>query len=123
MLRPIDINIDNAVAFSATGRIVLTDVDVAISVINNKLLKHDELSLYVEVESFKGIAIDALMRDIKFAIPHFNRFSKKAVITNKPWLQKIVSISDKLFPSIEIRQFGSYQKFQAKTWLAGELAN
>ncbi|MBL1294092.1 MAG: STAS/SEC14 domain-containing protein [Thiotrichales bacterium] len=116
-------NIDNAVAFSAAGRIIPEDVDVAISFINGKLLEHDELSLYVEVESFGGITMGALMRDIKFAIPHFNRFSKKAVITNKPWLQKVVSISDKLFPSIEIRQFESYQKFQAKTWLAGELAN
>lgn len=123
MLRPIDINIDNAVAFSAAGRIVLKDVDNAINVICDKLRDHDELSLYIEVESFNGIAMDALMRDIKFAVPNFSRFAKKAVITNKPWMQKAISVSEKLFPRIEVRYFDPYQKFQAKTWLAGELAN
>ena len=56
MLRPIDISIDNAVAFSAADKIVLEDIDVAINVISNKLRDYDELSLYIEVESFKGIA-------------------------------------------------------------------
>ncbi|MBL1433818.1 MAG: STAS/SEC14 domain-containing protein [Gammaproteobacteria bacterium] len=123
MLRPIDISIDNAVAFSAADKIVLEDIDVAINVISNKLRDYDELSLYIEVESFKGIALGALMRDIKFAIPNYNRFTKKAVVTNKPWLQKVISVSNKLFPRIEIRHFDSHQKFQAKTWLTGELAS
>ena len=57
------------------------------------------------------------MEDIRFAFPHLRNFEKKAVVSEKGWVEKLIDIGDKLFPSIEVRHFSFDQKDEAIKWV------
>ena len=68
------------------------------------------------MESFEGISIEAFFKDLKFAIKNFRKFDKKAVVTDKAWMQKLGNFSDKLFSSMEIKVFPFEETEEARNW-------
>ena len=75
------------------------------------------LRVYVEVEHLGGIAIEALLKDFKFALKHINHFEKKAVVCDSRWLTQLATMSNKLFPMIEVKCFPWSQQDQAREWV------
>ena len=94
-----------------------SDINEVIKAVEEKFLQSEQVSIYVEVDTFGGITLDALIADLKFALPNFKRFSKKAVITEKKWIERWIEIADPLFPSIQVRHFTHEQKAEAIAWL------
>ena len=117
MIELIETNSPKAVGVKICGKIEKSDVEDMIKAIEEKLEQGEKLGIYVEYEAFGGISLDALVEDIKFGIPNIKNFNKKAVVSGKDWLGKLVEISDKLFPSIEVRHYSLEEKEEAMEWV------
>ncbi len=117
MIELIDTNSPRAVALKICGKIEKSDIDAVINAVEKKLEHSEKLGVYVELESFGGISIDALVEDLMFGIPNVKHFDKKAVVSDKNWMEKLVEVGDKFFPSIEVRHFSPEEKEDAMDWV------
>ncbi|MFQ6028973.1 MAG: STAS/SEC14 domain-containing protein [Dehalococcoidia bacterium] len=117
MIELIDLHSPKGVGFKISGKIERPDLDRVIEAIEAKRGQDEKLGVYVELESFGGISLDALVEDIKFGLPKFSRFGKKAVVSGSDWLEKLAEVSDKLLPGIEVRHFSPEEKEEAQDWV------
>jgi hypothetical protein len=117
MIEMVDMKSDKAVGLVISGKIERADIDRVYERVNEKLAKVDKLSVYVELDQFKGISFDALIEDAKQGIPKLGKIEKKAVVTSAKWLEVFTKVGDKFFPSIEARHFTPEQKEEAMAWV------
>ncbi|WP_321401889.1 STAS/SEC14 domain-containing protein [Maridesulfovibrio sp.] len=99
------------------GKIREEDMKNVISACLEKMKTEERIAVYVEVLEMGGITFDALIEDLKFALPNLKRFSKKAVVSDSKWHEPLIKIGDKLFPSIEVRHFSPEQQEEALNWV------
>jgi hypothetical protein len=116
MIQMIPMPADHVIGVRMSGKMEKADIDRTAKAIEEKLTVHDKVNIYAEIESFEGISLEALVADIKFAFPHLRDFAKKAVVSEKHWIEKLVAIGDKWFPSVEVRHFSFDQKDEALKW-------
>jgi hypothetical protein len=117
MIELLDMGTPKAIGMRISGKIEKPDIDRVYAQAEEKLAQVDKFSVYVELESFRGIAFDALIEDAKKGIPMIGRLRKKAVVSDAKWLQVFTKVGDKLFPSIEARHFFPDQREQALAWV------
>lgn len=117
MIQLIPIPTDNVIGIRMSGKMEKADIEEITKAIEEKLTVHDKVNIYAEIESFEGISLEALVADMTFAFPHLHDFNKKAVVSEKHWIEQLVSIGDKLFPSVEVRHFSFDQKDDALRWV------
>ena len=114
MLEIIDIGIDDAVAFRWGGKVTEAEMKFVFSVLKEKIEDHGKISVYQEVESIGGVAIEGIVEKLKFlkefGLSHFNKI---VVVTDKKWVRKIAEIEDKIFMKIDIKCFSTDEKNQA----------
>jgi hypothetical protein len=46
-----------------------------------------------------------------------DKFEKEAIVSDKQWLETMIKLSDKLFPSVEVRYFSFENKADALAWV------
>ena len=114
----VQIEADNVIGIKIDGKIVKPDLEKVFTVVEEKLATHPKLRIYVEVESFEGISLDALIADLKFALPKMNKFERKAVVSDQGWMKPIIEVGDKLFPSIDVKLFTRAERDAALAWVA-----
>lgn len=117
MIEMIETHSPKVVALKICGKIEKPDIEKMIKAAQEKLEHSEKLNVYVEVESFGGFSVDALVQDVKFGVPNIKHFEKKAVVSNQDWMQKLVDISDKFFSSVEVRHFSPEEKEEAMEWV------
>lgn len=100
-----------------SGKIDKPDVDRVIAAVKARINAAEKLGVYVEVESFDGISFEALLEDLKFALPNLGKFKKKAVVSDTQWMETLTTISDRLFPNVEIKHFSLDRTAEAKSWI------
>lgn len=117
MLELIDMPADRVVGVRINGRIDTDSFDAMLDVINDRLSRHDRIRLYVELESLGGMSFEALFKDFRFALGTWRRFDREAVVTDRAWVQKILPIMDRLFPTIQIKVFDGDDRRLARQWI------
>ena len=95
-------------------RVVL---DAVAEALEAALAKHDKVRFYAEMETFGGVAMDALFQDLKFGLRHWQQFEREAVVTDRDWMRRLALLADKLLPSIEVKVFAGDDVDSAKTWI------
>jgi len=116
-MQRIPVEADDVIGVKVSGKIERQDMDAMIEVMKKMFEKHERISIYVEIESFGGISLPALVDDLKFALPNFKKFARKAVVSQIVWMEKWTPIADRLFPSIEVKHFPPEQKAAALKWI------
>jgi len=116
-MQRIPVEADDVIGVKVSGKIERQDMDAMIEVMKKMFEKHERISIYVEIESFGGISLPALVDDLKFALPNFKKFARKAVVSQIAWMEKWTPIADRLFPSIEVKHFPPEQKAAALKWI------
>jgi intergrase/recombinase len=116
MIDIISTNTDNVIGCKIDGKINREDIEKLANYIEDKLLKNKNLRVYVEVAKLEGISLEALFKNLRLGIKHFNDFDKKAVVTDTKWMKKVAAVADKIFPNIEVRCFSFEEKQKALEW-------
>jgi len=117
MIELMEMKAPNVIGIRITGRIEKADIERIRKEIDTRLAVFKKLRAYVELKSFEGITLDAVAEDLKLAFPHLRHFEKKAVVSDKGWIGKLVDVSDKLLPGIEARHFTFDRKREAIAWV------
>lgn len=118
MVTMIDIGIDKAVAYPIEGNITDADMELATSVLQEKIATYSDIFIYQEIKSFKGIAFDALVEKTKFFLKMgTSNIKRSAVITHKDWMHKIIDLEGKLFKNIDMKAFLTEDKDSAIKFL------
>lgn len=107
----------NVIGCKIIGKIETSDFEHVSSTAEEKLKKHQKLRVYTEIESLEGVSLEALVKNLQFTWQHFGDFEKEAIVSGEQWLEMLANISDRLFPSLEVRHFSPAQKDQALLWL------
>ncbi len=117
MAHIIPMEADNIVGMRVKGKLSEEDFDRIVTVIDERLTRHEKLRIYVEMESFGGMSLETFFKDVQFGLKRYDRFDKKAIVTDQAWVQKVVPVVDKLFPNIEVKAFPFEEKERAKEWV------
>lgn len=108
---------EDVVGYRISGMVHRADLAPVVTELERLLKHHDKLRVYVEVESFDGITLPALIEDLRFGLSNLRRFEREAIVSDKQWLARLAGIGDKLFPSIAVRHFSWEQKIEALAWV------
>ena len=117
MLTIIPTDSEQTVGFTITGRVESDDIDQAAQVIEEKLKTHDKLRIYAEIGHMQGMSFPALLKDLKFALKHFQDFEKEAIVADNKWWQRLAFVGNQLVPGIEVRCFSLSEKDTALQWI------
>ena len=117
MLTLIPFQDDRVVGARISGKITRPEFDIVAAALEEALARHDRVRFYVEMETFGGVAMDALFEDLKFGLRHWQQFEREAVVTDKDWMRRLGVLADKLLPSIEVKVFACDEQDSANAWI------
>ena len=118
MLELISIPIENAVAIRSSGSISQAEMAEVLTAAREKIAECVDIVIYEEIESLGSIAPGAILEKIKYLFDvGISNIRKVAVLTDKPWIGKVVELEDKLFRQIELRRFALDDKAAALAFL------
>ena len=120
MLKLIDIGIDNALAIQLSGKITESDMSMVLSAAKEKIERYGSIVILEKFDSFEGIEIAAIAEEFKYLFEvGMSNISKVAILTDKTWIERIVSIEDKIFKSVEMKCFSLEEQADAVQFLKG----
>ena len=106
MLEMMEIGIDNAVAFSMSGKITERDMSLVLSDAKKKIEQHGNIVLLERIDSFEGIELSAIVEEFEYIFKvGISNIKKAAVITDTKWIEMIVNIENRIFKNIEMKCF------------------
>ncbi|MFT4767040.1 MAG: hypothetical protein ACI8RN_000164 [Glaciecola sp.] len=119
MLEFVEFDVEDAVAWRISGKVTKEDMQLALEALRQKISAHGKVSVYQEIEGFSGVEFDAIMGKMQF-LSEFgvSLFKRIAVVTDKKWVQHIISWEDKVFRDIDMRAFGTEDRDRAFNFLA-----
>ncbi len=120
MIEIINFDEPNIIGFRLDSKIDNDGYDRAVTEIQQALDNNDKISIYAEVEKFGGLSIEKFFENfkVKFGfLKELDKFEKEAIVSDKQWLETMIKLSDKLFPSVEVRYFSFEDKEDALAWV------
>jgi len=118
MIELIPMEAEKVIGLRVDGKIEKPDIKAIEQAVEPKFAQFDRISIYVEVADLGGIALDALVEDLKFAFANLSHFEKKAVVSEHQWMDTLATFGDKLFPSLQVQHFGFDEKDTAIAWVS-----
>lgn len=119
MLEFVECDIEDTLAWRISGQITEADMRRALEALRERLQRFEKVCVYQEIESIGGAELDAMLEKLRFLREFgISNFRKVAVVTDKRWLQKVISLEDALFSSVQMRAFGSDERERAMNFLA-----
>lgn len=118
MIKLEEIGIENAVAFHVAGKITESDMDMAFAEMKEKIRLHTNIVLYEQIDSFGGVELAGIIDKFKYLFDMgISNITKVAIVTDKAWIEKIVTLEDKIFRRIEMKVFSIDDKALAIEFL------
>lgn len=119
MLEFLKFDVADAVAWRITGKVTEEDMERALDALRIRIEAHGQVSVYQEIDGFGGVELDAIMGKMQFLSEFgISKFKRIALVTDKQWLQRVVSWEDKVFKSIDMRAFAIEERDRAFNFLA-----
>jgi len=112
----IPVNEKNILAFKAGGKLTDADYQQFLPKLENLIRKYGCVSLYVELEDFKGWEPKAAWDDFQFGVKH-DRDARRIAIVGDNVLEHAGIALTNLFTSSEMRFFNKDASQQAWEWL------
>jgi stage II sporulation SpoAA-like protein len=108
---------DKVLGFRIEGKITGEMLEQMLAVVEAKLQEHPRARIYVEMPAFEGMSVEALYKDLKYGISHWNRFEREAVVTDQRRLEVMVGLADRLIPGVEVKVFPTSEADSARDWI------
>ncbi len=116
MFQEIPVNEKNIFAFKATGKLTDEDYQSFLPRLSTLIHKYGKLSLFIELEDFRGWEPKAAWDDMHWGLEHDQDFDRIAIVGDNRWMKFMVALAD-LFTDAEIRFFTRDNADKAWDWL------
>jgi hypothetical protein len=113
---------DHVAAYRLSGTVNESDFDRMITDVEAKLARHEKLGILADMRDFGEMTFRALLKDAQYELGNLfslKRFPREAVVTDKGWIETLVSISNALIPYCEIQSFKPADYDKALAWAGG----
>lgn len=121
MIETIPFEDERILGFRISGRVEVQDLLPVLDRINTLLAGDAPLRAYVEVADLEGVSLDAVMKDVGYAIKHFRslttRFERIAVVSSKTWIRRATQLESLFMPGTEERVFDEADVIAAQEWI------
>lgn len=117
MLTLIPFDDTRVVGARISGKITRPEFDSMVEKLEAVLEEHEKVRVYVELESFGGVAMNTLLEDLKFGIRHWADVERKVVVSDSDWVRRLASLASRLFSQIQVKVFERDQVDAAKAWV------
>lgn len=111
-------------AFRVEGELDVQDMKDSQEVIKPALESNAPFSLYLELAATEGVEAAAVQERLRFILSNFSdvigKVNKVALVTDKSWLQHLVSGVMTILPSIDQRSFTFEEQDEARRWVASQ---
>ena len=110
----------NIIGLKLDGAIDDEAFDAAIAAINHALDNNEKIRIYAEVTSIGGMSLETFFENIKVKsrlLRQVSQFEKEAIVSDKKWIETLIPIADKLFPTVEVRHFSFDEITEAQAWI------
>lgn len=106
MIKIVDIEIKNALAFQISGKITEIDMKILLDKAKEKIKDNGNIVIFEKIDSFEGVEIAAIIEEFKYLYEiGMSNIIKFAIVTDKKWIEYIVNIEKKIFTNIQIKYF------------------
>ncbi len=116
MFRVLEITKDDLVAIQVQGEVDKEDYDKINPLIDKAVEAFGEINLLIYLDRLKAVTPDALIKDVKTYINHFNHFRKIAVVGDSNWKELIAKVAGP-FISGRVKYFPESEFTKAHQWL------
>jgi hypothetical protein len=122
MIKKIDIGHPHVLAFRVEGELDVQDMKASQKVIKPELESDAPFNLYLEMAATEGVEPAAILERVRFILSNFNdvmsKVKKIALVTDKDWLQHLMSGVFTVVTSVEQRSFAFEDADAARRWVA-----
>lgn len=84
--------------------------------LQEKIRKHDQISIYLEDRNSDGISLTAVLKDLVFEMKRQRSFQKIAVVTDARFFKLVTDLKEKLVAT-EVESFDSEDRLKAMNWV------
>ena len=117
MFETIAVNADHVIGVRVSGTLTDEDYKNFLPFLEELIAKEGPLSIYVDMEDFKGWEPRAAWDDLKFGLAHDVDFKRIAIVGGPKWVKWMFKLSAVFF-SAEMRYFPPDEKEKALDWLS-----
>jgi len=118
MMELIDIGIDKAIAIRIEGKITEAEMEEVFSEMKGKIRAYGDIVIFEQIDSFEGVELAGIVDKFKYLFEMgISNITRVAIVTDKQWLSKIVSLEDKLFKNVHMKCFPFEEREQAIDFL------
>lgn len=113
---------DHVLALRLAGTVTGEEFDRLVGAAEAKLKRHARIGVFMDATGFDDMTAEAVGKDLRYGfskLREWARFPREAVVTDKPWLRRLIGIADPLIPQVEARSFAPAERVQALAWAAG----
>lgn len=116
MFQEIPVHEDNIFAYRVTGRLSHADYQAFLPRIEELIARCGRISLFLELEGFRGWDIQAAQDDFRFGVQHRDAFERIALVGDTGW-ERWMALMARPFMNGEIRFFPLDRAPDAWDWL------
>jgi nucleotide-binding universal stress UspA family protein len=116
MFEILPVNRKDVFAFRASGKLTDADYQQFLPVLEGLIRDSSPLSLYIELEDFRGWKAKAVWDDLRFGMLHDRDFRRIAIVGDKTWEHSAIALAN-LFTRTHMRFFGKDDTEAAWAWL------
>ena len=109
---------DRIIGLNIDGKIEAKDINLVVESIERQLKPGEKLRIYVEVNNWSGMSLEAFIKDLKFSLQHFQDFEKEAIVSDRRWLETLAAVGNTLFSSMEVKHFTFAEQEKALEWIS-----
>jgi hypothetical protein len=108
----------DTIAVKGSGFVSATDYDlVLVPAVKQVLKQHDRVRVYYEIApDFTGFSLGATWKDFWVGMRHLTRWKRIAVVTDAPWIKRLVHMFGFLLPGAT-KVFRAAEAAEARRWL------
>jgi len=100
----------------ASGKLTDDDYKQLTPRLDKAIAEHGPLRMFIDMEDFQGIELQAAWDDFAFGIKHWNDFERAAIVGDKRWQELSVKTFD-LITKGDFRYFDTADKATAHSWV------
>ena len=116
MFEPLPVNDKGILAFRVSGKLTDADYQVFIPLLESLIRERGQISLYMELEDFKGWEPRAAWDDLRFGLKHDRDFRRIAIVGDREWEHAAIALAN-LFTDTPMRFFRREEAAAAWDWL------
>ncbi len=106
----------NIVEFTINGAITRKQFAALVTEVESKIEDYGSVDLLEEIRGIGNIPLAVLWADLRWAVSHWKKIGRVAVVCDKDWVEKVVEVMQPLV-AMDVRHFELAEKDKARRWL------